>query len=310
MSYAPIAVFVYNRADHFKETVEALAACAEAKASELFIFSDGAKNDAAADKVNEVRALAYEVKGKDWFRNVNIIESNKNKGLAESIISGVTQVVQRFGKIIVVEDDCVASKYFLKYMNECLDYYKDNKKIGSIAGYAPPIDMPVDYEADIFYAYRSCSWGWATWKDRWDNIDWKLDNIKELYGNKKMVKLFNSNGTDRFLRLYRQTKGSSSSWSVKFGFHLVINDMMTVYPRYSYIKNIGCDNTGIHSKAENGEKVKVDLADAKENPVIKEVAFDKNIQKSMKKFYSNGWMSEIRRFAATKRIIIKERLKK
>lgn len=310
MSFAPIVMFVYNRADHFEKTVTALSKCAEAVQSDLCIFSDAAKSEKDAEQVEAVRRLAHRVKQSGDFKSVRITESKENKGLANSVISGVTQVMEQYGRVIVLEDDCVPSPFFLRYMNTCLDFYDQDHTIGSVAGYAPPIVFPDDYEKDVFAAYRSCSWGWATWKDRWENVDWRLDSIQELYHNPDLIKKLNSCGTDRFVRLYRQTKSNKNSWSVKFGYHLVRNDRLTVYPRFSYIDNIGCDSTGVHSKAGDEKKTKADLYKAIPDPRIEAVELDERIQKQMKKFYSDGFISDIKRAVATKAIILKERRKK
>ncbi len=309
MNYAPVVMFVYNRADHFKETYTALTKCPEAKNTDLFIFSDNAKNEKARKGVEEVRSFAREIERVGHFKSVSIIESTENKGLAKSVISGVTQVIQEYGSVIVVEDDCVCSPYFLNYMNRCLDYYKDNKKIGAISGYVPRLGFPTEYNEDIFTAYRSCSWTWATWRDRWENVDWELKNFSDFCKNPSLIKKLNSNGNDRFMRLYRQTKGNGSSWSVRFGAHLVKNDWLTVYPRYSYIQNIGCDESGVHSKIEDAEKMAVELTKAIKDPKIKDVEINNKLQKIMKKHYSFGFVSDIKKFVATALIVAKCRIK-
>ncbi len=309
MSYAPIVLFVYNRADHFSKTYAALANCPEAKDSELFIFSDGAKNDKAAKGVEEVRIFARSIEYNGDFKKVTVKESSENKGLAASVIDGVTDIVSKYGKVIVIEDDCVSSPFFLAYMNNSLDYYENKKNIGSIAGYTPSLDLPSDYTSDVFSANRSCSCAWATWSDRWQGVDWELKEISAFYNSPGLIKKLNSNGSDRFIRLYRQTKSNGSSWSVRFGAHLVKNGLSTVYPRYSYITNIGCDETGVHSQTEDAEKMRVDLSKAIENPVFCDVEVDRRIQKIMKKHYSYGIISDLKRFAATALIVIKEKLK-
>lgn len=309
MNYAPIIIFVYNRADHFTQTYTALAACKEAKDSDLFIFSDGAKNEAGKEKVNEVLTAVAAIRDAGDFKSVTVTESPVNKGLAASVIAGVTEVINKYGKVIVVEDDCKVSPFFLNYMDKALTYYESNRKIGSIAGYTPMIDLPNDYMSDVFAAYRSCSWTWATWKDRWQNIDWELKEIKDFYNSPKLIRRLNSNGSDRFMRLYRQTKGNGSSWSVRFGAHLVKNGLLTVYPRYSYNSNIGCDESGVHSKSDDAEKMRVDLSKAIENPILTNVEIDSRIQKILKKHYSYGFVSEIKKLIATVLIVIKERLK-
>lgn len=305
MRYAPIVMFVYNRADHFEKTVNALSKCEEAKSSELYIFSDAAKNSKAEYGVNAVRKLAHEIESQDLFKNTVVIESEHNKGLANSVIAGVTRVIEEFGRVIVLEDDCVPSPYLLRFMNNCLDFYESNDRISSIAGYSPPIRFPDDYTDDVFVAYRTCSWGWATWKDRWDNVDWQLKNIDALYADRKTVKKLNSNGNDRFIRLYRQTKGEGNSWSVKFGTQMVIRDLMTVYPKYSYINNIGCDDSGVHSSSGDAEKIRVDLNKSIKDPKIKNVQIDSRIQKSLKKYYSAGFISDIKRNLFTYGILAK-----
>ena len=309
MNYAPVAMFVYNRADHFKETYEALAKCEEAKHTDLVVFSDGVKNEKSAEAVDLVRIFANEIENKSDFKSVKIVASSENKGLAKSIIEGVTSVINEYGKIIVLEDDCVCSPYFLNYMNKCLDIYKNNKKIGAVSGYAPAIDFPEKYEDDIFTAFRSCSWSWGTWKDRWENVDWELKDFSEFCKSPQLIKKLNSNGNDRFMRLYRQTKGNGSSWSVRFGAHLVKNDWLTIYPKYSYIKNIGCDESGVHSKSEDAEKMAVDLSKAIKEPQIINVELNKKIQKLMKKHYSYGFVSNIKKFIATTIIVMKSKLK-
>lgn len=309
MDYAPVAMFVYNRDDHFNQTYSALSKCPEAKDTVLYVFSDGAKNENAKEAVERVRASVRNVSADGDFKEVNLIESATNQGLAKSIINGVTKVLSEYGKIIVIEDDCVASPFLLKFLNRGLDYYCDDKSVGALAGYTPQIEFPDNYVSDVFAAYRSCSCCWATWNDRWIGVDWELSHFKEFVTTSENVKRMNSNGKDRLIRLYRQTKGNGSSWSVRFGAHLIKNNMMTVYPRYSYISNIGCDETGVHSKAEDAEKMRVDLSKAIENPKFEKVTINREVQKVFKKHYSGGLISDIKRFLLTKYIVFKEKMK-
>lgn len=309
MKQAPVVMFVYNRADHFQKTYEALSRCEGAKDTDLYVFSDGVKRECDIEKVNSVREAVRKAQEGNLFHIMEVVESPVNKGLATSVIAGVTQILEEYGRVIVVEDDCTPSPYFLNYMNQCLEYYENDLKIGSIAGFTPTIQFPEDYNDDVFLAYRSCSWGWATWKNRWDSVDWELKDMKDFYKNPKLIQRLNSNGNDRFIRLYRQTKGNGSSWSVRFGAHLVKNNQLTVYPRYSYIQNIGCDESGVHSKAEDAVKMKVDLSKAIENPQLVNVKVNEGIQEIMKKHYSAGIKSDIKRTVATMLIVMRERLK-
>ena len=310
MDYAPIVMLVYNRADHFTQTYEALAKCPEAKNSRLYVFSDGAKNDKTKLQVEQVRKAAIEFTKRHDFREFIITESPENKGLAKSIVDGVTKVLNQYGKAIIIEDDNLSSPYLLKYFNQALDFYADDKSVGALSGYTPNIQFPDTYHYDVFSSYRSCSCCWATWRDRWQNIDWNLEHFSDFVLNKEAVKRFSLTGNDRLIRLYRQTKGNGSSWSVRFGMHLVFNEMLTIYPRHSYIQNIGCDDTGTHSQEKDAQSMVVDLSQAISNPKIEKVPFNMEIQKSLKQHYSGGKLSDIKRYFATKYIVFKEKRKK
>ena len=194
-------------------------------------------------------------------------------------------------------------------MNRCLDAFENNPKIGSIAGYAPPVVFPKNYTNDTFLAWRSCSWGWATWKDRWQEVDWELKEISDFYRNPELLKRLNANGSDRFIRLYRQTKGNGSSWSVRFGAHLAREGFYTLYPRYSYIQNIGCDESGVHSRTEDASLIRVDLGKAIPNPSLELPLFIEEIQKILYKYYSGDFLSSMKRAIATRFFITRERLK-
>ena len=310
MDYAPIVMFVYNRADHFTQIYEALAKCPESKNSILYVFSDGAKNDNVKPQVEQVRQTAKELAVRHDFQDVIITESPENKGLAKSIIDGVTKVLDEYGKAIIIEDDNLSSPYLLNYLNRALDFYADDKSVGALSGYTPQIQFPDDYHHDVFSSYRSCSCCWATWKDRWQNIDWDLKHFSDFVSNKEAVRRLSLTGNDRLIRLYRQTKGNGSSWSVRFGAHLVANNMLTVYPRYSYVQNIGCDETGVHSKSADAEKMRVDLNKAIPNPKLERVEVNPEIQRNFKQHYSGGKLSDIKRYFATKYIVFKEKRKK
>ncbi len=308
MRHAPVVLFVYNRADHFISTYEALAKCEGAKETELFIFSDGPKNEEGKQKVNEVRQAISERKEKDDFQNLHVIESEKNRGLVKSIISGVTEVVKKYGRVIVIEDDCVVSPYILSYMNQCLDRYESDKEIGSITGYAPQISLPESNQSDVFLARRSCSHTWATWADRWEGIDWSKQNVIAFYRSHALRKKLNSNGTDRFLRLYRQSRGKGNSWSISFGAHHAKQDWWVIYPRYSYVQDIGCDNSGEHCKAEDETRFEVDLTQAIAKPDCTKPAISEKIQKEMFRFYSGGPWSECKHFMISEGICLLYRI--
>lgn len=246
---APIVLFVYNRVEHTKNTLLSLAENYLAKESTLYIFSDGPKNEETSSSVNEVRNLIGEMQSQHLFKKVIVVESEVNKGLAKSIIDGVSEVLERHEKVIVSEDDLVYSKDFLQFMNDALDFYKDQAGIGSITGYNPLKRLPVTSEVtDVFLVPRNCSLGWATWKKVWNQIDWSpTEQYKSFRKNFSARRKFNVTGLDRARRLDNQMQRDAKSWSIIFGFNLFLLDLLTVYSSKSKLIHMGWDGTGTHS---------------------------------------------------------------
>ena len=191
--YSPILLFVYNRPEHARMAIESLQQNSLAKESELFIYSDAAQNKETQPAVDEVRRLIHTVSG---FAKITIIEREKNWGLAKSIIDGVTTRVKEYGRVIVLEDDLVVAPNFLKFMNDALEMYKDESKVGHIQACEFFEDSTLP---DTFLIKWTGSWGWATWERAWDlfNPDGKA-LLRELE-ERKLTKTFDFNNSYRFL---------------------------------------------------------------------------------------------------------------
>lgn len=273
---APIVLFVYNRPEHTKKTINALKRNKLAEESELFIFSDGVKNKEDKQKVKEVRGIINNING---FKNVEILESKINKGLADSVIDGVTKIINEYEKVIVLEDDLITSKNFLRYMNRALDFYENNKDIWSISGYSLPINIPESYDYDIYLAYRASSWGWATWEDRWGKIDWKIKDFDNFINDKSKQRLFNRGGSDMTRMLKNQINGEIDSWAIRWCYNQFIEESYTIYPVKSKVKNIGMDGSGVHCGVSNKHEVGLDSGNDK-------VEFSNNLELNKKILYS------------------------
>jgi hypothetical protein len=238
---SPIVLFVYNRIEHTKKTVEALSKNLLADESELFVYSDAAKDVSAIDKVKEVRSYIKTIQG---FKSLTIIEREKNWGLAATIIDGVTNVVNQYGKIIVLEDDIVTSSYFLKFMNDALDFYADNIGVWHISGWNHPIKT--DGLGDAFFWRTMDCWGWATWKNRWKYF--KKDTDK-LLGNftKLDIYRFNMYGADNLWgQVFDNKKGKINTWAIFWYASIFQENGLCLNPTISFVQNIGLDGTGIH----------------------------------------------------------------
>ncbi len=279
---APVVLFVYNRLLHTQKTIEALSKDKLAIESELFVFSDGARNNDDEKDVADVRRYIKSIKG---FRKLFITYSEKNLGLANAIISGVTSVINRYGKAIVLEDDLICSNDCLTYFNKALDFYEHYENIYSIAGYSPPIKISRDFEFDTYLIpTRAASWGWATWKEVWSKVDWEIRDYKifndYIYAQKK----FDFMGKDMTRMLRAQMNGKIDSWSIRFDYHHFKNDAFCIYPVNSKILNIGMDASGTHAGITNYFNVRL----SEENKI--EFKFstkqDKEIIEKSRKFYN------------------------
>ena len=239
---APVVLFVFNRPWHTRQTLEALHANTLSDQSELIVFSDGPKSGASPveiEKINEVRAVVQE---KSWCKSVKLIKSEANLGLAQSIISGVTEIVNQYGKIIVLEDDVVTSPGFLKYMNEVLDLYEKEEQVMHISGYMFPVkgNLPPTF----FYNTASC-WGWATWKNRWIHFRNDAQTLfREIY-HAHRLKDFNLDNTADFGRqLQANISGIKETWAIKWYASFFLKNGLALHP-YPYLtNNFGHDLTG------------------------------------------------------------------
>lgn len=244
---APIVLFVYNRPWHTEQTLNALMQNKLANESALYIYADGAKRNATKETLDNIAEVRKIILRKLWCKEVIIIESEVNKGLALSIRSGVTEIIEKYGKVIVIEDDLLTSHSFLTYMNKALDYYQNRNSVFSISAYNLPSEkmlIPLDYNYDVYVSLRNGSWGWGTWKDRWDQIDWNVSQYQAMLSNSQLQDAFNRRGDDVFEMLQMQQNGKLNIWSIQFTMAHFVNHSVSIVPTVSYVDNLGLDGSG------------------------------------------------------------------
>jgi hypothetical protein len=179
---------------------------------------------------------------------VTIIERERNRGLSNSVISGVTQLCNEYGRAIAVEDDILTAPDFLTFMNRGLERYKDEPKVFSIGAFNLPIVTPKTYRYDAFCSYRFMCWGWGTWKDRWEKSDWSVKDFPEFVGNRENQRRFNQGGDDLSWLLTMHMGGKIDSWDTVWAYAHSKHDAVAVLPVISKVYNIGFDGTGIHCR--------------------------------------------------------------
>jgi len=241
--YAPIAYFAFNRPHHATRTLTALAANRRASDTDLHIFVDGPRHESERALVDEVLEVARAATG---FRSVSVEARDRNYGLFASITEGVSNLVSAAGRVIVVEDDILVSPYFLDYMNDALDRYQDDSRVGSIHAYSPPINGLPDY----FFLRGADCWGWATWKDRWALFDADASSLLHaLVSNRLLSSFCAAHGSQSLLYLARRVRGRNASWAILWHASLFLAGRLTLHPGASFVQNIGNDGSGVHAAA-------------------------------------------------------------
>jgi len=281
MNLAPIALFVYNRPQHTRRTVEALLNNAEAAQTALYVFSDGPRNEAARESVAEVRSYIRSIAG---FKSVAITEREINFGLARSIIDGVTKVCEQYGRVIVVEDDLVTSPFFLAYMNEALDLYEHEEKVISIHGYVYPLKGTLP---ETFFIKGADCWGWATWKRGWELFEPDGSALLQELTQRRLTRCFDFDGTYPYINMLKsQIKGKNNSWAVRWYASAFLKDRLTLYPGRSLVRNIGHDSSGRHSSTTNAFAGAI----ADSRVAVERIAIEENVEARQRiaEFFQTG----------------------
>ncbi len=244
--FAPIALFAFRRPDHTKLVIDALLLNKEANQSEIYIYCDGPRGIEDNDLVFQVRKY---VRGVSGFKSIHIIERDKNYGLAKSIISGVTEILEKYESVIVLEDDIVTSPYFLAFMNDGLVKYKNNTKVASIHGFVYPVSQKLP---NNFFLRGADCWGWATWRRAWQKFNSNGIELLTKLKNNELVDDFDFHGAYHYSEmLLNQIKGQNQSWAIRWHASMYLENMLTLYPGKSLVNNIGHDDSGTHSGMTN-----------------------------------------------------------
>lgn len=289
-SLAPVVVFCYNRPNHVEQTLEALSRNELSDQSVLYIYCDGPKVDASDEQLQKIAEVRKVVRKCQWCQEVHIIESEINKGLAKNIIDGVSDVISKYGRVIILEDDLLTSPYFLNYMNSALDMYETYPSVFSISANRPPVnkmEIPQDYEYDVFVSLRPFSTGWATWKSKWERIDWSMNYLEDFLQHSSQIEAFNRGGDDLTAMLCMQREHKIDSWAIRYAFQHFYHHAVSILPCVPYVDNIGFDGTGIHSGTDE-EDFRNDVLKAPASPRFPNIIYeDKRIINAFYNYYTN-----------------------
>lgn len=284
-----IVLFVYNRPLHTRRTIEALKRNKGADESILHVFADGAKDGASKetmDKIHEVRDIISHI---DGFAEVHLHLSETNKGCARSVREGITEVVGHYGRAIIVEDDIETSPIFLSFMNQALDTYESNKRIWAIGGMNVDIKLPEKYTSkhDLYLIRRTCSWGWATWANRWKDIDWEVKDADQFFASPKAMKRFDRGGEGMSQMLRDQLNGKIDAWDIVWDYHIFKHNGYCLRPVKSFTRNIGMDGSGTHYNDECSIDAQAPLFDPTKDSLRLEPHLHPN--REVERIFYNYW---------------------
>jgi len=299
---APIILFVYNRPWHTEQTLNALSKNDLAGQSILYIYADGAKSNATDEQLETVKRVRELIKSKQWCKEVHIIETDVNKGLANSIIDGVTQVVNKHGKIIVLEDDILTSPFFLKYMNDGLDIYQKEEKVACIHAYNYPVSSK-GLPSTFFIKGADC-WGWATWASSWSLFEKDANKLLNYILDNNFQYEFDLQGSYPYTEMLKnQIENKVDSWAIRWYASAFINNKYTLYPSVSIIYNIGLDNSGVH--CGGGDNFNNKLWNNEKPVIIEKTAEIENNKTALKRWVEylcpnrNSWVYMLKKKART-----------
>lgn len=241
-TFAPIALFVYNRPQHTERTLKFLKQNELAPESRLFIFSDGFKSAEDEAKVLEVREL---LKSIDGFKSIEVIERRENMGLANSVIAGVSRLVKDYGQVIAMEDDLITSPYTLTYFNESLSRYRNEEKVMHIGAYM--YHLKTNNLPETFFYRAATSWGWATWERAWQHFEPNIDVLMDQFDARKRSEFSIEHKMNFWKQMQDFKRGRNNSWAIRWYASIFLKGGLTLNPSHSLVNNIGHDGTGIHS---------------------------------------------------------------
>ena len=252
MNYYPIIIFAYNRPELLKNCLISLKENKNINKHKCYFFCDGPKNLSDKHNIENIKKILNQIK----INFKQVVFNKTNKGLASNIIKGVSKILKKNKAAIVVEDDLILAKNAIKFINFFLNKKINDKKIGSVSAYSYLHNTKFDFQFDCYYSKRHCSWAWGTWSDRWKQIKWDAEYINNHFKEKKKIKNFENVGLDLNLLLWAQKKKIINSWAIRFNLNCFNNNLMSLQPRYSLVKNCGFGKNATHQKFKRNDKIK------------------------------------------------------
>lgn len=238
MNYAPIVMIAYNRPELVRLVIDNVSRANNVGDHMVFMFIDGPRNESDRDKQDMIQEIVES--HRKWLPKLKIIRRGSNYGCRGNIVDAISRVISEYGKAIIIEDDILISRTFLDYMDEALDFYRDDKTIWSINAYqSPNLQIPKDYPYDVYLNPVNMCWGWGTWVDRWEQVDFDMKDWSTVRDDPKLIAKLNRAGRQLLGMIESQAAGILKTWDVQCAYHVVKNGLMSIEPKFQLSKNIG-----------------------------------------------------------------------
>lgn len=298
MTHPPIVLFGYARPEHTRRTLQSLQNNDGASRHELIVYIDGPKSSVDASSVAEVADVVAQARSAGKFSRVTVHQALRNRGLAASVIAGVSQVLSEHESVIVLEDDLLLAPDFLEFMTAALCHYAGDERMWSVSGYSPPLPRFEDSGHDLYLSLRASSWGWGTWRRSWKQVDWDVEDYPTFEYNFAARRRFNRGGRDMAAMLDAQMDGRVDSWAIRWCYSQFKNSMYSVVPAVTKVHNIGLDGSGTHRVVDSAAAGPVSARAVKFEPLAPDPVVLREFAKRQRRFNKVPSYSFLRHLAA------------
>lgn len=277
-----IGVFCYKRASKLKASMEALLKNPECASMDVIFFSDGYKGEKDKQGVLETRAYIDSLTG---FKNVHKHYRDRNFATGLNFHTGLSYLANNYDRFIIVEDDLVVTPNYVKYLLDALDFYKKEKSVFCVTGFAFPLKLG-NYPYDSIIANRFCSYGWASWGDRVKNVVWDKAGLQKILDTSPNFKSrLNKEGMDLYRMVKKEINGTISTWDIQMQVHVSEHRYKVVYPIISKGTNIGFDNESTNTFGIDYLQTPQDPGTKREFKFCPVNVIEPSLQKQLKKPY-------------------------
>lgn len=283
MNFVPVLVSVYDRIGHLQRCIDSLRANEVSRLTELYVVSDAAHRPEFEPAITRVRSYIRSI---DGFKRVTPIERESNLGSFVSINSAIDCVLEKHGRLVFLEDDNIVSGNFLEFMNDCLNFYRDDSSVFSVSGYNYPIRIPTSYKQDVYKWQGFTAWGVGLWKDRWSGVDLSREGAGDFLANRSMSKALRNVSERAFLRACRSMETDRLTTDTLVTLNLVSTGRYSIFPVVSRVRNVGLDGTGEHCETAGGEVYSNQAMDSGANyELVRDLAPDSRINQVLKRHF-------------------------